>query len=109
MMRRALASTAIAAVVFTTPLFADDSSIRTITHDLGAVIGSEAFCGMTLDQAGISTYIEQNIPADQIDFPTNLNMAVLGAQMYFDGMSASTKLAYCTGITRSAKAFGLAK
>jgi cytochrome c peroxidase len=88
---------------------ADDRSVRAMTHDLGAVIGSEKFCELSLDQAAITTYIERNIPAEELDFPENLNMAVLGAQLYFDGMSASTKIAYCTGMRRTAKAHGLIK
>lgn len=88
---------------------ADDRSTRDKTHNLGAVIGSEKFCELTLDQPAIAAYIEQNIPAEELDFPEKLNMAVLGAQLYFDGMSASTKLAYCTGMRRTAKAYGLAK
>lgn len=88
---------------------ADDRSIRDKTHDLGAVIGSEKFCELTLDQTAIAAFIEQNIPAEEMDFPENLNMAVLGAQMYFESMSASTKVAYCTGMRRTAKAYGLTK
>ena len=72
---------------------------------LGSIIASEQYCGLAYDQGAIAAYIESKVPADDMSFPSTLQMMVAGAEFRFDEMSASAKTAHCTQISRVAKSY----
>lgn len=77
--------------------------------ELGAILGSEEFCGLTLDQAGIEAWIAANVSKDDLSFPTNLQTMTMGQKYNQEGMSGSAKIAHCAAVKQSAAAAGLIK
>lgn len=73
---------------------------------LGTLIGSEEYCGLTYDQTAIEDWIADNIPADAMEFPQNLEMGVTAETYTQDDRSPSAKTAHCAGISRTAKHYG---
>lgn len=77
--------------------------------NLGAVLAAEAFCGLSYDQAAIQAWIEANVPADAMDFPSTLSMMTSGSEFQQNEMSGSAKTAHCSAIARTAKHYGFVK
>lgn len=77
--------------------------------NLGTVLGSEEFCGLTYDQGAIEAFIEKRVAADDMSFAAELNTMTNGTKIENQDMSPSEKTAHCTQIRRVAKAFGFTK
>jgi len=73
---------------------------------LGNVLAAETACGLSYDQAGIAAVIEQNVKADDMGFPSALQLMTAGAEADPGDMSQSEVTAHCTQIRRLAKAYG---
>lgn len=84
--------------------YAADS--MSLALNLGTVLGSEKFCGLTFDQKAITAYIEKNIRADDMSFPAMLTTMTGGTEIQNKSMSDSAKTAHCTQVTRIAKSYG---
>jgi hypothetical protein len=78
-------------------------------HNLGTVIGSETYCGLTYDQGAIKAFIEKHVTASDRDFIGDLDMRVSNVGAAVEHMSLSEKTAHCTQVTRAAKAYGFIK
>lgn len=87
----------------------DSSPIASLARasELGAILGSEELCGLTLDQAGIEAWIAANVAKDDLSFATNLQTMTMGQKYNSEGMSASAKIAHCAAVKQSATAAGL--
>ena len=97
----------IAVILFPTPALAwNDMESMTLAHELGSVLASEAACGLTYDQDAIAAFIEKKVPADDMGFPSSLNMMTVGSEAQIADMSTSAKTAHCTQIRRIAKSNG---
>lgn len=79
-------------------------SMQTATA-LGSVLASEKPCGLTYDQAAIAAYIESKVSADDMSFPSTLQMMVQSQEYQLGEMSESSKTAHCTQIARVAKSY----
>ena len=77
-----------------------------VAMQLGTLLGSEEFCGMSYDQSAIDRYIEENVAADDLDFASTLRTMTQGVAFQNKSMTASEKRAHCHQIRRSAKAHG---
>ena len=89
--------------VFVQPTLAKDSS--DVALELGTVLASEAFCDLSYDHNAIEAYIQKNVPADDMSFPSMLNMMTSGSEEQFREMSPSAKAAHSAQIRRIAKSF----
>ena len=83
-------------------------SMRLAT-DLGDVLASEEFCGLTYDQDAISTFIESKVKADDMSFTSTLRMMTDGVRYGLADMTDSQKTAHCRQTERVAKAYGFIK
>lgn len=102
-----LATISLACSLIAAPAFAwDDFESMTLANELGSVLASEEACGLTFDQDAISAFIEKRVPADDMAFPSSLNMMVMGSEAQIADMSTSAKTAHCTQIRRIAKSNG---
>jgi hypothetical protein len=77
--------------------------------NLGDVLASEAFCGLTYDQAAISAFIDKHVKADDMGFTSTLQMMTEGKEIDLQKMSPSAKTAHCAQIARVARAYGFTK
>lgn len=85
--------------------FQADAAILGLADDLGTVIGSEAFCGLAFDQDAIAAWIAERVPAERMDFPSKLQLSIIGQSGFNAEMSESAKTAHCAAVARIAKAY----
>jgi hypothetical protein len=76
---------------------------------LGSVLAAERFCELRYDQAAIRALIEARVAADDMQFPSTLNMMTVGSEAQQRDMSVSSKVAHCTQIGRIARSFGFVR
>lgn len=77
-----------------------------IASNLGTVLGSEEACGLEYDQAAVASFIEAEVPADDMSFATTLQTMTMGQEYQLEDMSKSALTAHCTQISRVAKSYG---
>ncbi len=82
-----------------------DSMMR--ANELATVIGSEAYCGLTLDSAGIEAWIKANVAPNDLSFASTLQTMTMGQEFQQQEMSASAKIAHCAAVRQTAGAMGL--
>lgn len=87
--------------------FEADSAILGLAGNLGTILGSEQFCDLTLDQAGLAAWIKANVPPDRMDFTGQLQVMTMGQKGFNDSMSASAKVEHCAAVEQSAEQAGL--
>lgn len=90
------------------PALADTDSF-TLATELASVIGSEQDCGLSFDQPAIEKYIADHVKADDMSFPSTLQMMIPATRYQFASMSASAKTAQCAQVRRIAKSYGFIK
>jgi hypothetical protein len=73
---------------------------------LGDLLGSETACGLTYDHEAINRYIDENIPADDMQFTSFLQMSATGTEYQMNDLSESRKTAHCRQIERVARSHG---
>lgn len=76
---------------------------------LGNLLGSETACGLTFDQEAVSRYIDENVPADDMEFAPMLDMMATGAEVQIKEMVGSRKAAHCRLVERAAKSHSFIK
>ncbi|MBU2533339.1 MAG: signal recognition particle [Alphaproteobacteria bacterium] len=76
-----------------------------VAIDLGTVLASEDACGLTYDQAAITGYIEDKVEADDMSFPSTLQMMTESTRYDIEDMSTSSLTAHCAQIRRIAKSY----
>lgn len=106
-MVRALILLALAAL----PAVSNAQGLESMTsaRELGSVLGSEASCKLSYDQAAISAWIDDNVRADDMGFPSMLDMMTMGSRMQVGDMSESSRTAHCRQIERTARHYGFIK
>lgn len=90
----------------TTPAHAQDFESMTLATNLGSVLASEDLCELTYNQDAISAFIEKEVDADDMSFPSTLQVMVQGQDFQNQSMSASAKTAHCAQIKRVARSYG---
>ena len=94
-------------LIFATVAFAapkQDSS--DVAHQLGSVLASEEFCGLSYNHDMVAAYIEKSVAADDMTFASSLQLMTDGSKSRLKGMSETAKAAHCVQISRVAKANG---
>lgn len=99
---------AVVALVCTTTgaLALSDLDRFQLAQALGAVLGSESVCALSYNPAAIEAFIEERVPADDMQFPSILATMTQGAGYDLEEMSDSAKTAHCAQIRRIAKSYG---
>ena len=69
---------------------AEDYSSSHIANELGTVIASEEACGLTFDQSAIERFINEHVKADDMSFPSTLQMMTAGTKFQIENMSKSS-------------------
>jgi hypothetical protein len=87
----------------------DDLEAMSLAVSLGSVIASEETCGLNYDQAAIADFIRSSVPADRMDFASQMNLQVMGAGAMLTTMTQSQKTAHCAAIDQTARHFGFQK
>lgn len=77
-----------------------------VSEQLGAVLGSEAACGLSYDPAAIDRFIDESVAADDMEFTSNLGVNTRSTVRQVEDMSASTLTAHCAQIRRVARSYG---
>lgn len=95
--------------LFSDAAFAWDQDTSEFAEQLGIVLGSEDFCGLTYDQQAITRYIGDHINPENLDFAHLLKVDTWSTQNENKEMSTSEKTARCFQITRTAKSLGFVK
>lgn len=94
------------ALLMTAPVAAQSMSSMTLANNLGTVLASEEFCGLTYNQSAIKAFIEKSVKADDMSFPSTLSSMTMGAKYSLKDMSPSDKTARCAQVARIAKSYG---
>lgn len=76
-----------------------------MVNALGSLLASEEPCGLRYDQGAIAAYIDGNVPADDMNFASSLQVTVLGQGYQIGKMTPSSKTAHCAQTARVAKAY----
>jgi hypothetical protein len=100
---------AVCAALATSPpllVHAQDYKSQLMAMQLGAIIGSEEYCGLSYDQDAISNWIAENADPSDMGFTDYLDMGASAEKMEQQGRNASAKTAHCASITRTAKHYG---
>lgn len=77
-----------------------------IADNLGYVIASEEPCDLSYDQEQIARFIDENVPGDAMDFPSNLQGAIARAELDIQDNSSSAMTAHCRSVTNIARHHG---
>ena len=93
----------------TTAAGAQSLDMLSKAESLGTILASEEFCGLSYDQAAIRSWIEKNIPAGEMAFPSYLQSGVASASFQLQGMTASAKTAHCSAVAQTARFYGFTK
>ncbi|WP_223479260.1 signal recognition particle [Oricola indica] len=84
----------------------DDLERMQTATELGDLLASETVCGFAYNSDAISTYIDENVPADDMGFNPMLDMMMGGRTEMMKSMTDSQKVAHCRQTERVAKAHG---
>ena len=88
-----------------TDLTAQLDTMRKVS-EISGLLGSEKICGLTYDQSAIEKWIDDNAPADQMDFAGQVNLQTQGAAYILKDQTPSARTAHCAAIRKTAKHFG---
>jgi hypothetical protein len=90
---------------------ANAQSLRSLqaANDLGRIMASESFCGLSYDRAAIQTYIVKNVPSSDKGFPSLLQDIVAGHKALQHRMTVAQKTAHCSQVQRIGRDYGFIK
>jgi hypothetical protein len=80
-----------------------------VAMNLGNLLASEQFCKLEYNQDAIQAFIDSHVKANDLDFPSTLQLMTDGAQTQLEQMSPSAKTAHCTQTVRVARSYGFIK
>ncbi len=80
-----------------------------LSQNLGDLLGSEEFCGLTFDQAAIEKFIEDNVSADDMQFAGSVQLYANMKREVVSKLSASQQTVQCVQVKRVAKEYGFIK
>lgn len=78
-----------------------------LAFQLGELTGSESVCELAIDQEKLKSFIEQHVPADDMEFARTMENRSIVFSVTFSQMSPSTKTAHCFQMRRLVKSLGL--
>jgi len=87
----------------------DEAASLTFAMDLGNILASAEFCGIEIDDAGVSALVASRVDPADMRFPITLNMFSSVPAGHFAEMSSAQKTAHCVAVVQSATHYGLVK
>lgn len=88
------------------PVSAEDSPLQ-ISLTLGDLVGSEQICDIRIDQARLSAYITEHVPASDMSFSHTMANAADVMPRTYKRMTPSMQTAHCLQMRRLADSLGL--
>lgn len=106
-MRRALVAAYLAFAC--TAAAADDTpaDINQFASDLGAILGSEKLCDLTIDADAVAKIVAARVPPSNMSFSTTLNSMIGLTTLTTNGITSAQKAAHCTAVRQSADFLGI--
>lgn len=95
------------ATLVAAPAAAQDFEAAETARNMGRLIGSEAYCGLTYDQAAIDAWVKKAMDPGDLKFTGHVEMGILGESYDQEDRSDSAKTAHCAAVRRSATHLGL--
>ena len=89
--------------------FSKEISSFELANSLGSLLASEEYCGLSFDQDAISSFIDNNVDAKDLEFPSSLRAMTRVARDDLNSLNESEKTAHCRQITRLALSFEFLK
>ncbi|MEP2980453.1 MAG: signal recognition particle [Lentilitoribacter sp.] len=81
----------------------DISKSIQLAQNLGNLIASEQYCDLSYSQEAIADFVEMNVSAEDMEFPSRLEGFITLSNFTLESKSLTAKMAHCTQITRLAK------
>ena len=100
-----VAALAVSLFVTVSNAHADDLQRMQLATDLGSILASEELCGLEYDQDAIGAFIDEHVSADDMGFPSLLQMMTEGSAFQQQQLSKSAKAAHCRQIERIARSY----
>lgn len=88
---------------------AQDTDSITLATELGAVLAGGELCGYTFDSAAIIAFVRDNVPPDDMSFPSMLTTMVTGSKFQLQDLSQSALIAQCAAVENTARHYGFMK
>ena len=102
-MRKVLIAAAIVLLTTASAVAMDDLKRMQVASSLGDLLASEQPCGLSFNKAAIDKFIDQNVPADDMEFTSMLATMTTGHEFEIGQMSPSALAAHCRQIERVAR------
>lgn len=101
-------SITIICICIISPSILFSQSLDTMTHavNLGNVIASENKCNLSYDETAITNWIDDNVDASDMSFPSTLNMMITGSKHQISKLSGSAETAHCKSVMNTARHYG---
>ena len=87
----------------------DETQRNTLARSLATLLASEAACELSYSQDAIRLFIDKQVPANDMQFPTELTNSLFFRAEELKEMSASQKTAHCHQIERIARSYSFIK
>lgn len=94
-----------AAFVFSASMAFGSTSFEAATN-LGKLLASELPCGLSYNHEAINQWIDTNVSADDMGFPSSLNAMTTGSGYLIESMTPTALSAHCHAVERTARNFG---
>lgn len=75
-------------------------------NNLGTLLAAQSPCGLTYDQTAVNAWIDANVPADDMEFASKLELVTSVRGRKFNDMTETARAAQCHAATRTARHFG---
>lgn len=74
-----------------------------LAGQLGNIIGSAEPCGLSIKPAGVSKWIETNVPGGDMGFASQMSGQASAAVVVMEDMSATQRMAHCIAVEAAAR------
>ncbi|WP_139267743.1 MULTISPECIES: signal recognition particle [unclassified Beijerinckia] len=87
----------------------DEAERSTLARSLATLLASETPCDLAYNQEAIRRFIDKQVPANDMQFPTELTNSLFFRNEELKDMSTSQKTAHCHQIERIAKSYSFVR
>lgn len=97
---------ALISALLISPAAAQNFQSMQMATELGSILGAERVCRLSFDQAAIERWIDQNVDASDMGFPSTLSLMIQGGEFQAQSMQGNALAAHCRSVERTARHFG---
>lgn len=87
----------------------DESQRSSLARALATLLASETPCDLSYNQDAIRQFIDKQVPANDMQFPTELSNSLFFRNEEIKELSTSQKTAHCHQIERIARSYSFIK